>query len=217
MLCAGGGRRGQVPAKIQLYGDSISGNCYKLQLACAQLGIDYDWHEVDILAGESRTDEFLAMNPNGKVPLMALADGRYLSESNAILCYLADGSHLMGEDRYQRANVMRWMFFEQYSHEPYIATSRFIIQYLGRPEEREGDLESRRGGGYMALDVMEKQLSDNDFIANDAYSIADIALFAYTHVADEGGFDLTNYPQVQAWLQRVEAQPGFLAMNKKPR
>ena len=201
--------------KIELYGDSISGNCYKLQLACAQLDIDYVWHEVDILAGESRSDEFLAMNPNGKVPLMALPDGRYLSESNAILCYLADGSELMGGDRFERANVMRWMFFEQYSHEPYIATSRFIIQYLGRPEEREGDLESRKGGGYMALDVMERELSDNDFIANDSYSIADIALYAYTHVADEGGFDLGNYPQVNAWLQRVQQQDGFVPMRAR--
>ncbi len=204
-----------MPGRIELYGDSISGNCYKLQLACSQLDIDYTWHEVDIMAGGSRTDEFLAMNPNGKVPLMALADGHYLSESNAILCYLAEGSSLAGEDRFERANVLRWMFFEQYSHEPYIATSRFIIQYLGRPEEREGDLESRKGGGYQALDVMELELSDNDFIANDKYSIADIALYAYTHVADEGGFDLGDYPRINAWLQRVEAQPGYVPMKKK--
>ena len=203
--------------RIELYGDSISGNCYKLQLACAQLDIDYTWHEIDILAGESRTEKFLAMNPNGRVPLMALPDGRYLSESNAILCYLADGSMLAGDDRFERANVLRWMFFEQYSHEPYIATSRFIIQYLGRPEEREGDLESRKGGGYMALDAMEQELTDNDFIANDKYSIADIALYAYTHVADEGGFDLGNYPQIRAWLERVEMQDGFAPMKKSER
>ena len=203
--------------RIELYGDSISGNCYKLQLACAQLDIDYTWHEIDILAGESRTEKFLAMNPNGRVPLMALPDGRYLSESNAILCYLADGSMLAGDDRFERANILRWMFFEQYSHEPYIATSRFIIQYLGRPEEREGDLESRKGGGYMALDVMEQELTDNDFIANDKYSIADIALYAYTHVADEGGFDLGNYPQIRAWLERVEMQDGFAPMKKSER
>jgi glutathione S-transferase len=201
--------------KIEIYGDSISGNCYKLQLVCAQLAIDYTWHEVDILAGESRTEEFLAMNPNGRVPLLALPGGRFLSESNAILCYLADGSYLLGQDRFERANVLRWMFFEQYSHEPYIATSRFIIQYLGRPEDREGDLESRKGGGYMALDVMEQELRDNDFIANDTYSLADIALYAYTHVADEGGFDLSAYPRVNAWLQRVERQAGFVPMSKK--
>jgi len=203
-----------VSNRIELYGDSISGNCYKLQLACAQLDIDYTWHETNILAGESRTEKFLAMNPNGRVPLMALPDGRYLSESNAILCYLAEGSMLAGDDRFERANVLRWMFFEQYSHEPYIATSRFIIQYLGRPEEREGDLESRKGGGYMALDVMEQELTDNDFIANDNYSIADIALYAYTHVAGEGGFDLGNYPQIKAWLERVEMQDGFVPMKK---
>lgn len=201
--------------KIEIYGDSISGNCYKLQLACAQLEIDYVWHEVDILAGESRTEQFLAMNPNGRVPLLALGDGRFLSESNAILCYLADGSELAGIDPFEKANVLRWMFFEQYSHEPYIATSRFIIQYLGRPESREGDLESRRGGGYMALDVMEQELADKDFIANDAYSIADIALYAYTHVADEGGFDLSNYPQIRAWLARVEEQAQFVPMSDR--
>ena len=201
--------------KIELYGDSISGNCYKLQLACAQLGIDYVWHEVDILAGETRTAEYLAMNPNGKVPLLSLPDGRHLSESNAILWYLADGSELGGRDRFESANVLRWMFFEQYSHEPYIATSRFIIQYLGRPEEREGDLESRRGGGYMALDVMERELSDHDFIANDSYSIADIALYAYTHVADEGGFDLGEYPQINAWLGRIQDQDGFVPMSDR--
>jgi glutathione S-transferase len=199
--------------RIELYGDSISGNCYKLQLACAQLDIDYTWHEVDILAGETRTRDYLAMNPNGKVPLMALPGGRYLSESNAILSYLADGSSLAGESRFERANVLRWMFFEQYSHEPYIATSRFIIRYLGRPASREGDLESRRGGGYMALDVLEQELARYDFIANDKYSIADIALYAYTHVADEGGFDLAAYPQVNAWLRRIESQPGYVAMK----
>jgi glutathione S-transferase len=201
--------------RVEIYGDSISGNCYKLQLACAQLDIDYVWHEVDILAGETRTRDYLAMNPNGKVPLMVLPGGKYLSESNAILSYLADESPLAGETRYERANVLRWMFFEQYSHEPYIATSRFIIRYLGRPGSREGDLESRRGGGYLALDVMEQELANNDYIANDKYSIADIALYAYTHIADEGGFDLIDYPQVNAWLRRVESQPGYVAMTTK--
>jgi len=201
--------------KIEIYGDSISGNCYKLQLACAQLALDYIWHEVDILAGESRTEEFLAMNPNGRVPLVALPDGRFLSESNAILSYLADGNELGGRDRYEAANILRWMFFEQYSHEPYIATSRFIIRYLGRPANREGDLEARQDGGYMALDVMEKELTEHDFIANDAYSIADIALYAYTHVADEGGFDLGGYPQIRAWLLRVEKQDRFVPMSDR--
>lgn len=202
-------------ADVEFYGDSISGNCYKLQLAAAQLGIDYVWHELDLLAGDTRTESFLAMNPNGKVPLMALPDGRYLAESNAILSYLANGNPLAGEGRFGRANVLSWMFFEQYSHEPFIATSRFIIKYLGRPTDREAELQSKKKGGYKAFDVMEQQLGKNRFIANDRYSIADIALFAYTHVADEGGFDITDYPHINAWLDRVTEQPGFVAMRGK--
>lgn len=199
--------------KPKIYGDSISGNCYKLQLACAQLGVDYEWQEVDIMAGETRTDEYLAMNINGKVPLMDIGDGRYLPESNAILAYLADGSPLAGSDRYTRANVLQWLFFEQYSHEPYIATSRFIMQYLGNPPDRQDDLAQKREGGYRALKIMERHLSSHDYFANDAYSIADIALFAYTHVADEGGFDLIGFPGITAWLQRIVQQDGFVPMQ----
>ncbi len=199
--------------KIEIYGDSISGNCYKLQLACAQLAIDYTWHELDILAGETRTTEFLAMNPNGKVPLLKLPDGRCLAESNAILSYLADGNALTGRDRFETASILSWMFFEQYSHEPYIATSRFIIHYLGSPEERQDELEEKKAGGYKALDVMEGELSESDFIANNAYSIADIALYAYTHVANEGGFDLTNYPSINAWMDRVRKQRNYVVIK----
>ena len=199
--------------KIEIYGDSISGNCYKLQLACAQLAIDYTWHELDILAGETRTTEFLAMNPNGKVPLLKLPDGRCLAESNAILSYLADGNELAGRDRFETASILSWMFFEQYSHEPYIATSRFIIHYLGSPEERQDELEEKKAGGYKALDVMEGELSESDFIANNAYSIADIALYAYTHVSDEGGFDLTDYPYINTWLARVRKQHNHVPMK----
>lgn len=197
----------------EIYGDSRSGNCYKLKLAAAQLGFDYVWHEVDILAGETRSDDYLAMNPNGKVPLLALPGGRYLPESNAILFYIADGSAMIGTDRYERANVLQWMCFEQYSHEPFIATSRFIIQYLGRPPDREADLEARKGGGYRALNVMESHLAKHEFFANEAYSIADVALFAYTHVAYEGGFDLSAYPAVSRWLERVRQTDGFVAME----
>jgi len=199
--------------KIEIYGDSISGNYYKLQLACAQLAIDYTWHELDILAGETRTTEFLAMNPNGKVPLLKLPDGRCLAESNAILSYLADGNALTGRDRFETASILSWMFFEQYSHEPYIATSRFIIHYLGSPEERQDELEEKKAGGYKALDVMEGELSESDFIANNAYSIADIALYAYTHVANEGGFDLTNYPSINAWMDRVRKQRNYVVIK----
>jgi len=198
---------------IEIYGDSISGNCYKLQLACSQLAIDYTWHELDILAGETRTAEFLAMNPNGKVPLLKLPDGRCLAESNAILFYLADGNLLAGHDRFETASILSSMFFEQYSHEPYIATSRFIIHYLGNPADRQDELKAKQAGGYMALDVMEGELSDNDFIANNAYSIADIALYAYTHVAHEGGFDLANYPSINSWMDRVRKQRNYVAMK----
>lgn len=199
--------------EIEFYGDSISGNCYKLQLVCAELDIDYRWHELDILAGDTRTPEFLAMNPNGKVPLMALADSRYLPESNAILCYLADGSDLYGEDRYSRANILQWLFFEQYSHEPFIATSRFIVKYLGTPAERQSDLDSKKAGGYKALATMEATLSRGDFIAGERFSIADIALFAYSHVAHEGGFDLGSYPMIETWIKRIESRPQFVPMR----
>jgi len=199
--------------KPTFYGDSISGNCYKLQLAAAQLGIDYEWKEVDIMAGETRTPEYRAMNANGKVPLMALPDGHYLPESNAILFYLADGTAFAGTDRLGRASVLQWMFFEQYSHEPYIATARFIVQYLGNPPERQGDLEQKRKLGYRALKIMNEHLRAHDFFANDAYSIADVALFAYTHVAHEGGFDLSAYGKLNEWLDRVRGTDGFVGMK----
>jgi len=201
--------------KFVVYGDSRSGNCYKIKLLCSQLGIAYEWREVDILAGDTRTAEFLAMNANGKIPLLALPDGRHLAESNAILAYLADGSDLAGSDRFSRAAVLQWMFFEQYSHEPNIATSRFIIQYLGSPPDRQAALEEKRLGGYKALEVMEQQLGNNTFIAGSEYSIADIALYAYTHVAHEGGFDLDDYPATRAWLDRVRATRDHVSMEPR--
>ena len=197
---------------IRLYGDSRSGNCYKLKLLCAEMDIGYDWREVDILAGDTRTPEFLAMNPNGRIPLLELPDGRHLAESNAILCYLADGSEFLGGSAFDRAVVLQWLFFEQYSHEPYIATSRFIIQYLGTPPERAAELEQKKSGGYQALGVMEAALSDHDWLTGDRFTIADVALYAYTHVADEGGFSLAEYPQVRAWLDRVRARPKHVPM-----
>ena len=199
--------------QIQFYGDSISGNCFKLQMACSELGLEYVWHEMDILAGDTQTPRFLALNPNGKVPVMTLADGRVLPESNAILSYLADGSALAGTDRYAKASVLQWLFFEQYSHEPFIATSRFIMKYLNNPPSRRADLEAKKPGGYRALTVMEQQLGAQDFIANNEYSIADIALYAYTHVAHEGGFSLDDYPFIRRWLQRIEERPSYIAMR----
>lgn len=198
---------------MKVYGDSRSGNCYKIQLLCAELSITYDWQEVDILAGETRTPQFLAMNPNGRIPLLALPDGNYLAESNAILCYLADASELAGSGRLGRARILQWLFFEQYSHEPNIATSRFIIKYLGNPPARQADLQSKSKGGYAALGVMEKQLLNNVYMAGEQFSIADIALFAYTHVADEGGFDLADYPAIRAWIRSIERRPRFVKMK----
>lgn len=174
--------------------------------------MDFDWQEVDILAGDTRTPEFLAMNPNGKIPLLVLPDGRCLAESNAILCFLADGSEYFRGDAFARAAVLQWLFFEQYSHEPYIATSRFIIQYLGSPPDRQTELEQKKQGGYKALGVLEQQLEKSDYLTGNELSIADVALFAYTHVAAEGGFDLGNFPAIGAWIERIRMRPNFLAM-----
>lgn len=200
---------------IEVYGDSISGNCYKVQLLCAQLGIEHVWHEVDLLAGAARTDEFLAMNPNGKTPLLKLANGRFLAESNAILYYLAQGSALVAEEAYAMASILSWTYFEQYSHEPYLAVARFIKVYLGNPPEKQAELESKYPGGYKALKVMNQHLASQDFFATNQYSIADIALYAYTHKAHEGGFSLVKYPHIRDWLKRVEHQPGFIPMSER--
>jgi glutathione S-transferase len=201
-----------MPGKLKIYGDSRSGNCYKIQLLCAEMGTEYDWQEVDILAGDTRTPEFLAMNANGRIPLLALPDGRYLPESNAILFYLADGSEFFAGSAYTRAEILQWMFFEQYSHEPNIATSRFIIKYLGNPPERQANIEEKKSGGYQALGVMEQQLLSHPFIVGEKYTIADIALFAYTHVADEGGFSLQDYPAIRGWIERITGRPNYVPM-----
>lgn len=200
--------------KLKIYGDSRSGNCYKIQLLCAELGIEYDWEEVDILAGDTRTPQFLAMNANGRIPLLALPDGRYLAESNAILFYLADGSEYFAGDAYARADVLRWMFFEQYSHEPFIATSRFIVKYLGSPADRRASLEEKKAGGNAALAIMEQQLRRHPFITGDNFNLADIALFAYTHVAGEGGFDLGEYPAIREWIERIMERPNYVEMKQ---
>ena len=199
---------------LVLYGDSRSGNCYKIQWLASEIGIAYDWREIDILAGESRTEDFLAMNPNGRIPLLELPDGRRLAESNAILCYLADQHPFAGDDAWMRAQILQWMFFEQYSHEPYIATSRFIVRYLGNPPEKQAALQEKREPGYRALDVMEQQLSRNAgaYLLGDTLTLADIALFAYTHVADEGGFDLSRYDAINAWMATIRSRPRFFAM-----
>ncbi|MEO7775756.1 MAG: glutathione S-transferase family protein [Steroidobacteraceae bacterium] len=198
---------------LRVYGDIFSGNCFKVKLVLLQLATPHEWIDTDLLRGDTHTAEFLAMNPNARVPLLDLGNGQFLPESNAILHYLAEGSHLLPRDRLQRARVLQWMFFEQYSHEPFVAVARFILRYLGRPAKEEERLQRCFAPGYRALDVMEKHLAQCNFLVAERYSIADIALYAYTHVAHEGGFDLGNYPATRAWLARVRGQPNYRAMD----
>ncbi len=197
---------------MKIYGDLQSGNCYKVKLLLALLDLPHEWVHVDTMKGETRTPRFLAMNPNGRIPLLELDDGTHLPESNAILNYLAEGSRFIPAGRLDRARMLQWMFFEQYSHEPFIAVARYIIGFLGRPPERAADLQSKMAPGYRALGVMQTHLARHDWFAGSACSIADIALYAYTHVAHEGDFDLSAYPGVRAWLARVHAEPGYLPM-----
>ncbi len=198
---------------LRVWGDIYSGNCFKVKLLLEQLHLPYEWIHIDILDKQSRTPEFLAMNPNGRIPLLQTADGVFLPESNAILHYLADGSAFLPADRLAHAQVLQWMFFEQYSHEPFVATARYIVRYLGRPAEREEALQQKMAPGYAALDVMESHLRTRTFFVGEQYSIADIALYAYTHVADEGGFELSKYPAIRDWLARIVAQPGYIGMD----
>ena len=198
---------------LVVHGDSRSGNCYKVRLLLAHLGTPFEWREYDVTRGPTRTPAFLAMNPNGRLPLLELEDGGYLPESNAILWYLAEGTPCLPGDRLGRARALQWMFFEQYSHEPYIATSRYWLHLLGEPERYREQLEAKRGPAYAALAVMEGHLAAHDWFAGGAFSVADIALYAYTHVAHEGGFSLDAYPAVRAWLARVKDLPGHVAMH----
>ena len=188
---------------MRIYGDSISGNCLKVRWVAEYLGRSFDWIETDILKGESRTPEFLALNPAGQVPLVILDDGRPLAQSNAIILHLAERSDLIPPDAYDRARMLEWMFWEQYSHEPYVAVARFQVRYAGKPVS---ELEPRlveRGNG--ALQRLEDGLAASSFLVGQAVSLADVALVAYTRLAHEGGFDLGHYPAVAAWVKRVEA------------
>jgi len=198
-----------------VYGDMLSGNCYKIKLLMQLLGIGHKWVHVDIMAGETRTEAFLAMNPTGKVPVLAIDGGGYLAESNAILNYLAEGSAFLPAAGMARAKVLEWQFFEQYNHEPYIAVARFIRKFLGLPEERRAEYESRQEGGHKALAIMERRLAKAPFLVGDTATIADISLYAYTHVAEEGGFSLAPYPGIQEWLARIERLPAYVAMARE--
>ncbi|HSG89388.1 MAG TPA: glutathione S-transferase family protein [Pseudomonadales bacterium] len=197
---------------MRVHGDPISGNCYKVKLLLELLGEAYDWVQVDVVAGEARLPAFRALNANASVPILELDDGTVLAESNAILFYLAEGSAFLPADRLQRAQVLQWQCFEQYSHEPYIAVNRFIRHFQGMPQARRAEFEGKVAGGYRALDVMERHLAERAFFVGDGLTIADISLYAYTHVADEGGFDLSAHPAVGRWLARVAAWPGHVPM-----
>jgi len=188
---------------LRIFGDSISGNCLKVKWTAERLGLDYEWIEIDLLKGETRTPQFLATNPAGQVPVVILSDGRPLAQSNAILLHLAEGSDLIPADAYERAQMLEWMFWEQYSHEPYVAVARFKVRYGGKAvESLEPRLVER---GAAALQRLEDALAASLFLVGDKLSLADVALVAYTRLAGEGGFDLSRYPQVQAWIARVEA------------
>jgi glutathione S-transferase len=202
---------------ITVHGYSPSGNCYKVRLLLAQLGRDFTWIETDSAHGATRTPDYLAKNPNGKVPLLELEDGRTLAESNAILYWLAHGSpesrrRFFSGDAWQRAQTLAWMCFEQYSHEPCIAVARFICGWTPLDSPRRADLPRLRERGHEALAVMDRQLQATDWFSGAGYGIADIALFAYSHCAADGGFDLARYPALSAWLDRVRAEPGFVPM-----
>ena len=198
----------------RLYDYLPSGNGYKVRLLLAQLGISCARVELDITKGETRTPEFLAKNPNGRIPVLEIGDGVCLAESNAILTYLAEPTPFLPTDRLDRARVMQWLFFEQYSHEPHIAVARFWLMHGEPSEEQRRRLPERHASGYAALDVMEAHLAERSFFVADRYTIADIALYAYTHVADEGGFDLACYGHVRAWLERVASEPGHIPITQ---
>jgi len=199
---------------LRLYDYGESGNCYKVRLLLSQLGEPFERVDLDILQGETRTPEFLAKNPNRRVPVVEWPDGRRLAESDAILWYLAEGTPLLSTDRWERAQVLQWLFFEQYSHEPYIAVVRFW-HFSGAIGKNRQALAEKMERGYHALDVIEEHLSTRSFFVGERYTIADIALYAYTHVASEGEFDLGRFAAVRAWLERVRSQPGHVTITEE--
>jgi len=199
---------------LKLYSYQWSGNCYKVRLLLSRLGIPFEVIETDIVAGEARTSEYMAKNPNGKTPMVEFGNGSVLAESNAILYHFAQGTELYPEEPLERARTMSWMFFEQNSHEPNLAVARFILKYLDGGEKHRKRLMGLGKAGNRALGVMEQHLQEHDFFPGDTFTIADIALYAYTHVADEGGYDLAPYPAVGSWLKRVARQRGHIPMSQ---
>ncbi|MGB0907184.1 MAG: glutathione S-transferase family protein [Maricaulaceae bacterium] len=200
---------------MKLYDYLPSGNSYKVRLLLSYLGLDYDWVNLDIIKGETQTDDFKKVNPVGQIPLLELTDGRRIAESNAILYFLAEGTPYWPKNAFDQAKALQWMFFEQYKHEPSIAVARYIHHYA--MDTREGELAALIPKGYGALDIMEAHLTDNLWFVGGGRSIADIALYAYTHVAGEGGFDLTEYPNIMAWLDRFSDHPRHMRITDAPK
>jgi glutathione S-transferase len=196
-----------------LYDSPVSGNCYKVRLLFAHLGIGYERGELSVSDRSNRPDVLGGLNPALRVPTLVLDDGRSLGESGAILWYFGEGTRFVPEDRFERAQVLQWMFFEQYDHEPAIAVVRFWLRYSGRPEAFADRVEERTAAGYRALDAMERHLGGREWLVGGAPTLADLVLYAYTHVADEGGFDLEPYPAIRAWLGRVAALPGHVPID----
>ena len=199
---------------LRLHDCAFSGNAYKVRLLLTLLGREFERIEYDILEGATRTPQFLRLNPNGRIPVLEFEDGRCLAESNAILVHLAEGTRFLPQDAFERALALQWLFFEQYSHEPNIATLRFWVSHDLIDDERRPLVEGKRRWGYAALDVMERHLASRRYFVGERYSVADIALYAYTHVAGGGGFDLARYGAVRSWLGRVAAEPGHIPIDK---
>ncbi len=195
-----------------LYDSRVSGNCYKVRLLFAHLGLGYERKEVDVVERAGRLELLGELNPGLRVPTLVLDDGRSLAESNAIMWLFSQGTPYLPEDEFERAQVLQWMFFEQYSHEPNIAVLRFWSQFA-RVKPTDTEVEAKLEGGYAALDAMERHLSSHRLFVAEGYTIADIALYAYTHVADEGGFDLSRYPHIRTWLARIAEQPTHIPID----
>ncbi len=195
-----------------LYDSPVSGNCYKVRLLFAHLGLPYERHELSVVDRSDREQVIGDLNPARRVPTLVLDDGRALAESNAIIWYFADGTEYLPEDRFERAKVMQWLFFEQYDHEPTLAVVRFWVAFAATPPPA-AEIDARRAAGHRALDALERGLGDAPFLVGGRYSIADIALYAYTHVAPEGGFDLSGYPAIGAWMARIAGQPGHVTID----
>ena len=196
-----------------LYNSPVSGNCYKVRLLFAHLGLEYERRDLDVVDRSNRGEVLGGLNPDLRVPTLVLDDGRPLAESGAILWYFAEGTRFVPADPYDRAKVLQWMFFEQYSHEPAIAVVRFLVAYSGEPERHAATIEQRTAAGYRALGSMERLLDGKAYFVGETLTLADIALYAYTHVAHEGGFDLREYPAIRAWIDRVAAEPGHVPID----